>query len=234
MIVKDVMRLDFEKNSVKKTKQIIKLTSLIMLLITVILIVFFKDTMFIIGRLSIGFSFQIIIPLFAICYFPKISKLGVNLGLIAGLIIFIFTDRTGQIFFGEFVVWGSWPFTIYSAFWGFLANFLVTLFFSLIVNDKKEYLERLKFHKSVENLNSNFIDKKKLIFPLSALFFWLLISIGPLLLLGNEIFGKPDDLKTWLFGIPSIWAWQIMSWVVGIIILIYFSYSLNKTFFNND
>ena len=73
--------------------------------------------MFIIGRLSIGFSFQII-PLFAICYFPKISKLGVNLGLITGLIIFIFTTEPAKSF-GEFVVWGSWPFTIYSAFWGF-------------------------------------------------------------------------------------------------------------------
>ena len=68
-------------------------------------------------------------------------------------------------------MYGDHGHLLYTQPFGVFSKFLVTLFFSLIVNDKKEYLERLKFHKSVENLNSNFIDKKKLIFPLSALFF---------------------------------------------------------------
>ena len=38
---------------------------------------------------------------------------------------------------------------------------------------------------------------------------WLFFGIGPGAVIGNDIFGSPNDFSTWTFGIPSIWAWHI-------------------------
>ena len=38
-------------------------------------------------------------------------------------------------------------------------------------------------------------------------------GIGPGAVIGNWVFGDPTNPDTWIFGIPSIWAWQILFWV---------------------
>ena len=48
---------------------------------------------------------------------------------------------------------------------------------------------------------------------------WLFFSIGPGVLVGNNIFGKPGNIETWSFGIPSLWVWQIISWALGVILI---------------
>jgi hypothetical protein len=40
---------------------------------------------------------------------------------------------------------------------------------------------------------------------------WYLFAIGPACLLGNSAFS--------LFGFPSIWSWQIVWWILGIIMM---------------
>ena len=34
--------------------------------------------------------------------------------------------------------------------------------------------------------------------------------------IGNTAFGDPNELSTWWFGIPSIWAWQVLGWASGV------------------
>ena len=48
---------------------------------------------------------------------------------------------------------------------------------------------------------------------------WLFFALGPGNLVGNNIFGKPGNIETWSFGIPSLWVWQIISWVLGIVLI---------------
>ena len=40
-----------------------------------------------------------------------------------------------------------------------------------------------------------------------------------ILLIGNELFGKPLNVESWSFGIPSIWVWNILFWVLGILMV---------------
>ena len=48
---------------------------------------------------------------------------------------------------------------------------------------------------------------------LDILFYWTRVLIG------NNIFGKPGNIETWSFGIPSLWVWQIISWALGIMLI---------------
>ena len=48
---------------------------------------------------------------------------------------------------------------------------------------------------------------------------WIFFALGPGSIIGNNIFGKPSDIESWSFGIPSIWVWEIISWILGIILI---------------
>jgi hypothetical protein len=39
---------------------------------------------------------------------------------------------------------------------------------------------------------------------------------GPGTVVGNTLFGNPNDAATWTFGMPSIWAWQVIWWALGV------------------
>ena len=46
---------------------------------------------------------------------------------------------------------------------------------------------------------------------------WMFFAIGPGSIFGNFIFGKPNKgYDSWMLGMPSIWAWQIIWWALGV------------------
>ena len=45
---------------------------------------------------------------------------------------------------------------------------------------------------------------------------WIFFALGPGLIMGNELFGKPVNVESWSFGMPSIWVWNIVFWILGI------------------
>ncbi|MES9868321.1 MAG: sodium:solute symporter family protein, partial [Sedimenticola sp.] len=55
---------------------------------------------------------------------------------------------------------------------------------------------------------------------------WFFFGIGPGAVIGNWIFGDPTDAGTWLFGIPSIWAWQLIWWLLGIFMMWFLAYKM--------
>ena len=58
---------------------------------------------------------------------------------------------------------------------------------------------------------------------------WFIFAIGPGAVIGNTIFGSPLDATTWTFGIPSIWAWQILWWVIGVVMMWFLAYKLEMS-----
>ena len=52
------------------------------------------------------------------------------------------------------------------------------------------------------------------------------IEIHPGAVIGNWVFGNPTDPTTWIFGIPSIWAWQILFWVIGVYMMWMLAYKM--------
>jgi hypothetical protein len=50
-----------------------------------------------------------------------------------------------------------------------------------------------------------------------VLMVWMFFAIGPGSVFGNMAFGEPNiGYDQWLLGMPSIWAWQIIWWALGV------------------
>ena len=48
---------------------------------------------------------------------------------------------------------------------------------------------------------------------------WMFFAVGPGLVLGNDFFGRPKSVESWSFGMPSLWVWQIIFWIIGVFIV---------------
>ena len=55
---------------------------------------------------------------------------------------------------------------------------------------------------------------------------WFFFGIGPGAVIGNWIFGDPNTPTSWVFGIPSIWAWQILFWAIGVYMMWMLAYRM--------
>ena len=56
---------------------------------------------------------------------------------------------------------------------------------------------------------------------------WMFFALGPGALIGNDIFGEPaGGLEAWRLGIPSLWAWQIIWWVLGVFVIWWLAYKM--------
>ena len=91
-----------------------------------------------VGILSLSIACQMFVPLIAICYFPWLTKQGVGLGIVVGIIAVLSTDIVGQMLFGDFIKWNKWPLTIHSSVWGVLFNLIASISISFITQDTKE------------------------------------------------------------------------------------------------
>jgi hypothetical protein len=47
--------------------------------------------------------------------------------------------------------------------------------------------------------------------------------------IGNTIFGDPLKPATWSNGMPSIWIWQILWWILGIGMMWFLAYKLEMS-----
>jgi len=77
------------------------------------------------GDLALGLSAQLIPAFPGLCWLPWISRQGVIVGLIVGLILVIFTEPFGILIFETAFVdlpWGRWSWTIHSAGRGLVFN----------------------------------------------------------------------------------------------------------------
>ena len=53
------------------------------------------------------------------------------------------------------------------------------------------------------------------------------IGAGPGAVIGNDVFGAPDaGVQGWTFGIPSLWAWQILFWLLGVAMMWFLAYKM--------
>ena len=226
MIINDINFGEI-KNFKNKNLLFIIFSSLIVLF-SLIMISFFDEFLFLLGGVAISIGFQMFVPLLSICYVSWFTKHGVSWGLFFGMLAVIITDDIGQVLLFEYLPWGSWPFTIYSGFWGILTNLIVTIIISFFTQSNKENLHKKKFHNIFKNENK-FLIKKKSIITFIFLLIWIFFAIGPGAMLGNDIFGNPSNKETWIFNIPSIWAWQILLWVIGIYILWLLAYRMKMS-----
>ncbi len=187
-----------------------------------------KDALVLLGGLAVAYGFQMWPALMAVCWFPWFTRQGIVLGLIAGLIAVTATESIGQQL--GISAWGRWPLTIHSAGWGILFNLGIALIVSAMTQNEEETKHRMTYHNFLREHAVLPAEKKGLV-PIAWIItlVWFFFGIGPGAVIGNTIFGNPNDATTWTFGMPSIWAWQILWWVLGVFMMWFLAYKMEMS-----
>ena len=188
-----------------------------------------KDALVLLGGLAVAYGFQMWPALIAICWWPFLTRAGISYGLIAGLIAVTLTENIGADVFG-ITAWGRWPLTIHSAGWGIIFNLGLAIIISYFTQNKADMDHKMKFHSFLRDHASLTAEKRRLI-PTAVIItlLWFFFGIGPGAVIGNWIFGSPLDPNEWVFGIPSIWAWQILFWLIGVYMMWMLAYKMEMS-----
>ena len=184
-----------------------------------------SDALVLLGGLAVAYGFQMWPALIAVCWWPWLTRAGVTLGLAAGLAAVTATESIGQQLGIE--AWGRWPLTIHSAGWGILFNLGVAIAVSAVTQDESDRKHKMVFHDFLREHAGLPEEKRRLVPRAWALaVVWFLFAIGPGAVIGNTAFGAPNDPESWMFGVPSIWAWQILWWAIGVFMMWLLAYRM--------
>ena len=225
LITRDIVKRFFFQN-MKGGQQIFVSRIIVMFIffIALSLALSTSDNILGLGSFSLSIGCQMLIPLIAICYFPWFTKNGISLGLIVGLVVVFLTEQIGQSLMADILPWGKWPFTIHSSAWGVIFNLISASVISFITQDIKEKNHKHKFHEFINDYKAISSFRRSLK-PSAWIVVaaWLFFGIGPGSILGNNFFGNPKSVESWSFGMPSLWVWQIIFWIIGIFIVWFIS-----------
>lgn len=154
------------------------------------------------GALATAFGLIMYVPLLGTIWGIRFSGKGVALGIFSGMITIFITYKIVQ-----------YPLTIHCAGWGIFVALLICYIVSLITKDPKEISDRQKeVRQWLVSIDGPTEKQKKWRKALKILVpLWYLFAIGPLAILGNKAFS--------FAGLPPIWAWQIVWWMIGIVMM---------------
>jgi Na+/proline symporter len=178
------------------------------------------------GGLAVSYGFMMYPALIATLYWPWLTRQGIVIGLIMGIIAVSVTFK-----FNLGLPWGAYPLTIHCAGWGILFNLPVAILISFFTQpDSKEQARKMEYHTFIRKFASPPADKKHLIkFGWIMTLIWFMFAIGPFCVIGNTIFGDPLKPAEWANGMPSIWIWQIIWWILGIGMMWFLAYKLEMS-----
>jgi hypothetical protein len=149
------------------------------------------------------------IGLLGVCYGWPIRKVGAVVGLLVGIITVMVTDTNISPWPGTF----GFLWTIHSAGWGLIVGLVIALVCSAVFPDTPAIRERQREIRTwLNDIDRPTASQTKwrtamwVIVPV-----WYLFAIGPFAVLGNTAFS--------FLGFPPLWAWQIVWWLLGIIMM---------------
>ena len=176
-----------------------------------------SDALVLLGGLAVAYGFQMWPALIAVTWWPWLTRQGVSWGLLAGIVAVTLTETIGQTLTGGSLPWGRWPWTIHSAGWGILFNLGIAIVISFLTQDPADAKHRMSYHNFLRE-HAGLTPSKRGLVPVAWILtiVWFFFGVGPGAVIGNTIFGNPNDAASWIFGMPSIWAWQILWWALGV------------------
>ena len=220
MITRDIYKNYIDEEVTEDRQKFIgRLFVVVVAVAALVVAIVSTDALVMLGGLAVAYGFQMYPALFGNLYCKWISKTGVTMGLIAGLLAVTLTDKMSSIFP---LPWGAYPLTIHSAGWGIFFNIIFTGFGSYFFPDSdKKKLDKEKRHAFLSEVAGVPESKKKLV-PLAycLVIFWFLFGFGPFAMIGNTLFSDPNIPATWApFNLPSIWIWQLVFLFFGIFVM---------------
>jgi len=178
---------------------------------------FGMKALLILAALVIPFSFQLLPSLLGVLWLPWLTRRAAMLGLIGGLIAVVLTEPLGQVLTGNSLPWGRWPWTIHSGAWGMFFNVCICAAVMAFSQADTDRLHRNGFHQFLSEAAPTSGSSRLKSAAWILLLAWVFFAIGPGSILGNGLFGDPGGgYDAWIFGVPSIWAWQIFWWFAGV------------------
>jgi Na+/proline symporter len=192
------------------------------------------DALVLLGGLAVAYGFMMWPALIAVCWWPFLTRQGVVVGLIVGLLVVTFTESIGQNIFSALGIeapWGRWPLTIHSAGWGIIFNLGLAILVSAVTQNQAETEHRMQYHNFLRQHATIPVHKKGLV-PVAWIItlVWFFFGIGPGAVIGNWIFGNPNDPSSWLFlGLPSIWTWQLLWWALGVFMMWFLAFKMEMS-----
>ena len=187
------------------------------------------DALVLLGGLAVAYGFQMWPALIGICWWKFLTRKGIIVGLIAGIIGVTLTESIGQQWFG-IEAWGRWPLTMHSAGWGLYFNLGLAILVSFFTQDEKEKEHQKKYHDFLHE-HAGLPAGKQGLKPVAWIvtIVWFFFGIGPGAVIGNTLFGNPNDASTWVFGMPSIWVWHIIFWALGVCMMWFLAYKMQMS-----
>ena len=220
-----------------------RLSSRIVLAVTFVLIVFISGFVPTLGSsfapLAAGISVQLFMAYLGLCWMPWLSRSAVLVGMCFGALVVFFTEAPGLMLFDKLFVplpWGRWPLTIHSAAWGLLVNIFFCLLIAIFNRKGAERSHRDQLHDIfARDHKIDFGGRAAQGAKWSLTLIWAFLAIGPGAVLGNNFFSKPIfsgiDVK---LGIPSLWVWGILFWVIGIFLVWWLAYRTQLSVINTE
>ncbi len=227
MLTRDLLKHFIMPNATHTQQKLFgRLGVLIIVLAALVVATTATDALVLLGGLAVAYGFQMWPALIAVCWWPWLTRQGVTIGLAAGLIAVTLTESIGS----AYMPWGRWPLTIHSAGWGIIFNLGLAVLISAVTQNQEMLEHRMKFHSFLREHASLSPEKRGLV-PMAWIItlVWFFFGIGPGAVIGNTIFGNPQDAATWTFGIPSIWAWQIIWWALGVFMMWFLAYKMEMS-----
>lgn len=166
------------------------------------------------GGLATAFGTVMYVALVGVCYGWPIKRVGAVAGLLAGIMAVILTDPNATRQWAPGIANSlGFLWTIHSAGWGLIVGLVVALLLSKAFPDSPELEARRKEIRSwLDDIDRPTAEQKAwrkamwVIVPV-----WYVFAIGPGALIGNSAFS--------FLGFPPLWAWQIVWWLLGILMM---------------
>lgn len=182
----------------------------------------------ILASIALPLSVQLLPAVFGLAFFRWVSRGAVLAGMTLGMLIVFFTEPPGLILFeGLFVdlPWGRWPLTIHSAAWGLTFNLLLVLLSSAATLRAPDAFQRGRLHDALFQATGLSVGGRGLLWALMLL--WSFLAYGPGAVLGNTFFSHPIFTQSEAsLGIPSLWVWQILFWLLGVVLVWWLAFRL--------
>ncbi len=202
----------------RQQRAVSRIAMLLISLAALLMATFANDALLVLRGLAVPCSFQLLPALLGVLWLPWVTRRAATAGLIAGLVVVVLTEPLGQVLTGDALPWGRWPWTIHSGLWGMAANITICLAACASGRVDAGRGARDAFHLFLNDrawsvLKGSHLKSAAWILVLA----WLFFAVGPGAILGNMAFGAPGaGYQAWLFGVPSLWAWQVFWWLLGV------------------
>ena len=182
------------------------------------------------GGLALPLSFQLWTPLLGLTWLRWITRPAAVTGVMFGVAGVLLTEPLGiqtLSFLGLELPWGRWPWTMHSAVWGMLANLVAVLIISAITN-RDAFGDEAREIRSLLSGPLRVGARARALHATawSAGLIWLFLAVGPGLMFGNAAFGVAGVGRGWLLGLPSIWAWSVLFWMLGVGFVWFLAYKM--------